>query len=47
MTWHSVTVRPADLADALATIQRVHGTITSYKPGPDAVLLSWTTTSEA
>ncbi|MBA8802467.1 hypothetical protein FB382_000758 [Nocardioides ginsengisegetis] len=45
MTWHTATVPPTDLAAALASIQRVHGTVISSRPEPDGIHLTWTTSS--
>ena len=43
MTWHTVTIPPADLATTLDAIQRVRGTVTSSKPERDGIHLTWTT----
>jgi len=45
MTWHTVVISPADLAEVLNDIQQVHGTLTSYTRDTDGIHLTWTTQS--
>lgn len=45
MTWHTVVISPADLAEALTTIRRSQGTLTSYTREADGIHLTWTTPS--
>ena len=46
MTWNAETVAADRLAALLTKIQRAGGTVTSCKPRPDGVHVTWTTTSE-
>ena len=41
MTWHTVVISPADLADALNYIAQGHGTLTSYARDVDGIHLTW------
>jgi hypothetical protein len=43
MTWHTTTVPTDDLAETLAEIRSVGGTVTSSQPEAGAVCLTWTT----
>jgi hypothetical protein len=43
MTWHTVIISPADLAEVLYDIQQVHGTLSRYTRTTDGIHLSWTT----
>jgi hypothetical protein len=47
MTWHTVVVAVERLAALLATIRTGGGTVTSCRPQPDGVCVTWTTPSAA
>ena len=43
MTWHSVTIPMDGLASLLTSIRSLGGTITSSRPQPSGVCVTWTT----
>jgi hypothetical protein len=45
MTWQTVTVAADRLAGLLSTIRRTGGTVTSCRPRPSGVVVTWTTPS--
>lgn len=45
MTWHTATVPADHLGSLLAKIRGVGGTVTSSRPEPDGVNVTWTTTA--
>ena len=45
MTWNTIVVAVERLAGLVATIRTGGGTITSCRPQPDGVCVTWTTPS--
>jgi hypothetical protein len=46
MTWHTATVPAEGLAELLARVRRLGGTVTGSRPEPDGVHVTWTTASD-
>ncbi|WP_460716807.1 hypothetical protein [Nocardioides dilutus] len=42
MTWHTLVVDPEDLAGLVETVRTGGGTITSCRPQPGGICVTWT-----